>query len=91
MKLKDTIKSRNGGYSVETYVGKKTGKTFCKVYDGENHLFTAQARTWEHYNDERKGNDCFVKYEIFSTKDGKQFIYWGDTEIYADYVTEVVN
>ena len=87
--MRNTIKSSNGGYSVETYIGKKTGKTFGKVYDGDTHLFTGEVRTMADYKEEKEGNECFTKYEVFTTTDGKQFIYWGDWEINADYITPV--
>lgn len=85
--MKNTIKAKNG-YSVTTYIGKKSSKTFAKVYVGEKLLYTAIVRSMTDYKDEKENNECFIKYEVF-TANGKQFIYWGDWESNADYITTV--
>lgn len=45
----------------------------------------------EDYIDEYKndGNECAVKYEVFTTIHGNQFIYWGCLETSEDYITKV--
>lgn len=86
--MKNTIKAKDG-YKVECYKGKKTGKMFGRVFDGEHQLFIGECRTLDDYNDEKEQNECFIKYEVFTTIDGKQFIYWGDDETQADYITKV--
>ena len=35
-------------------------------------------------------NECAVKFEVFTTRKGNQFIYWGDTETGEDFITKVI-
>lgn len=62
------------------------------VMEGIHTLFTAKERTMDDYIDECKNgnNECAVKYEVFTTVEGNQFIYWGDTETCEDFITKVI-
>lgn len=93
--MKDTIKAKNG-YTVKQCIKKGQANTqsipiYGKVFDGDKLLFIAQYRSLDDYNDEckNKSNECAVKYEIFTTVKGNQFIYWGDEETGEDFLTKV--
>ena len=80
--MRNTIKSQVG-YYLETYHGR------CTIYEGKRPIFQALLRTYNDYLCEKQGNECFVQYEVFTTNDGQQYIYWVDWEIDADYITKV--
>lgn len=80
--MRNTIKSTKG-YYIETYCGR------CTIYEGDQPIFRAFLRSYDDYLAEKRGNECFVQYEVFTTNDGQQFIYWVDWELNADYITRV--
>lgn len=90
--MKDTIKA-NVGYTVKhfTLPLNPRGDKVC-VMDGIHCILKAQERSMEDYIDEYKNgnNECAVKFEVFTTIKGNQFIYWGDLETGEDFVTKVV-
>ena len=91
--MKDTIKAKVG-YSVK-YIFRKCSiaehtTKYAKVYDGEKLMFVAEVITMEDYKDEKKQNECFIFFEEFTTIKGNRFIYWGDTETGADYLTKII-
>ena len=90
--MKDTIKSKYG-YSVryamqKCAIASHTNK-IAIVYEGGREILKAELRTWQDYTEEKEGNECFCFYEKFTTEKGNEFIYWGDTEIGADYLTKI--
>lgn len=70
----------------------KTNENLRAVYDGDILLFVGELRSMEDYIDECKNgnNECAIKYEVFTTIYGNQFIYWGDIETGEDFITKVV-
>ena len=91
--MKDTIKAKIGysvGYAFRKGpIGEQEIK-IAKVYDGEKLMFKAEVRTMEDYKDEKRQNECFIFFEEFTTIKGNRFIYWGDTETGADYLTKII-
>ncbi|MBQ7340372.1 MAG: hypothetical protein IJW43_05930 [Clostridia bacterium] len=91
--MKDTIKAKIG-YRVK--YGKLKNKSIygfdkiAMVLNGEEILFNAYVRTMEDYKDEKRQNECFIFFEEFTTIKGNRFIYWGDTETGADYLTKII-
>lgn len=89
--MKDTIKSKEG-YKVRHYTCSvnENGDNVV-VFEGIHALFSGKERTMEDYIDECKNgnNECAVKFEVFTTVKGNQFIYWGDLETGEDFVTKV--
>ena len=85
--MRNTIKAKIG-YTVRK---SKSMENFRAVFDGEELLFVGDLRSMEDYIDEYKngGNECAVKYEVFTTIHGNQFIYWGCLETSEDYITKV--
>lgn len=83
--MKDTIKA-NDFYHVHNRVNVK-GLPVAEVFDGDKFLFEAERKFYSDYKDEKDGNECFVFHEVFTTRKGNQFIYWGDTELDADYIS----
>ena len=61
------------------------------VKDGTDLVIAAELRSYDDYVDEvvNGGNECAVKFGVFTDLKGKQYIYWGDDETFADYLTEV--
>lgn len=86
--MKDTIKAKDA-YHVIKVENLITGESGYRIDDGCNALFVAKMRSFADYIDEKQQNECFAFCEVFTTADGKQFIYWQDTEIDADYITEI--
>ena len=86
--MKNTIKAKNGFIVRHSEIS----DGFCKVLDGNEFLFFAELRSMEDYVDECKNgnNECAVKFEVFTTAKGNQFIYWGDIETGEDFITKVV-
>ncbi len=91
--MKDTIKAKIG-YKVK--YGKLKAISIhgfldiATIYDGEEPIFNAYVRTMEDYKDEKRQNECFIFHEQFTTIKGNRFIYWGDTETGADYLTKII-
>lgn len=85
--MRNTITAKVG-YRVKK---SKANEKLRAVYDGENLLFVGELRSMEDYIDEYKNgnNECAVKYEVFTTINGNQFIYWGCTETGEDFITKV--
>ena len=85
--MSDTIKAIEG-YRIKFCINKSGERNgFVQIWDGERFLFKAKERTLEDYNDEKSSNECFVKREVFTTRKGNQYVYWGDLETFEDYVT----
>lgn len=84
--MRDTIKA-DYGYSVRYCADGK----HCKLYDGDRLVMSAELRTKEDYDDEvlNDGNEMAVKFEVFTTAKGNQFIYWGDLETDEDFLTKL--
>lgn len=82
--MRDTIKPAKG-YSMDIH------NCICTILDGDNVILKALLRSYNDYLAEKRGNECFVQYEVFTTNDGQQFIYWVDWELDADYITRVPN
>lgn len=60
-----------------------------RIDDGVEPLFVATLRSYEAYKREKESNECFMDCEVFTDKNGVQYIYWRDNEINADYITKV--
>lgn len=86
--MKDTIKAKDA-YHVVKVKNLITGESGYRIDDGYNTLFVAKMRSFADYVDEKYQNECFDFCEVFTTAEGKQFVYWRDTEIDADYITEI--
>ena len=89
--MKDTIKAKIG-YKVRHFIcSLNDNGDDVLVMDGVHTVFTAKERTMDDYIDECKNgnNECAVTYEVFTTVKGNQFIYWGDTETFEDFITKV--
>ena len=94
--MKDTIKAKVG-YKVTSFRNgfnelrpiTDRGDN-CLVFDGDKVLYVAQLRSMDDYKDEyiNGNNECAVKYEVFTTVKGTQFIYWGCTETGEDFLTK---
>lgn len=63
----------------------------CYLFDGSKYIIFAKLRSYEDYIDECKNgnNECAQFKECFKTIDGKKYIYWCDTEINRDFLTEI--
>ena len=59
------------------------------LYDGNEFIMIAKKASWEQYKDEAKDNECFNKCEVFTSRKGKQYIYWRDEEADIDYLTPI--
>lgn len=85
--MRNTIKAKVG------YVVKhlKSDYDTIRLYDGDRLLFQGTLRTYEDYVDECvNGNDeTAVKYEVFTTVKGNQFVYWRCEEYDEDYLTQI--
>lgn len=91
--MKDTIKAKIGYRVKYAKLKNKSIYGFNKVamiLDGEEILLTAYVRTMEDYKDAKHQNECFIFHEQFTTTKGNTFIYWGDTETGADYLTKII-
>ena len=90
--MKNTIKAKDGYVVRHTRYPLNPRGDKVYVLDGEHLLFKAKERSMDDYIDEYKdgNNECAVKYEVFTTVKGNQFIYWGDTETGEDFITKVV-
>lgn len=87
--MKDTIKAQLGGYKVVPVVNAITGEKGVRIDDGHQPLFAAKLTDMDEYLSNQTGNDCFNFCEVFSTVDGKQYIYWRDEEANEDFITPV--
>ena len=85
--MRNTIKAKVG-YIVKR---RKSDPTQVRVYDGEDFLFEGEMRSYEDYVEEvvNEGNEMAVKYEVFTTTKGNQFVYWRDEEADWDLITKV--
>lgn len=83
--MRNTIKAKNG------YTVKNLKNNRAAVYDGDKKLFVGELRTMADYTDEyvNGNNECAVKYEVFTTVDNKQYVYWADSETTQDFLTLV--
>jgi hypothetical protein len=87
--MNDTIKAKNGGYRVVKVRNVLTGKTGYRIDDGSQPLFVAEKVDFDEFEWNRDGNECFALCEVFTDRDGGQWIYWRDEEVDADYITPV--
>lgn len=62
-------------------------KDMLVLFDGEILIMYAYKATREQYEDEAKNNEAFHKCEVFTSRKGKQYIYWRDEEADIDYLT----
>ena len=85
--MRSTIKAKTG-YIVKRL---KSNPNTIRLYDGDELLFQGTLRTYEDYVDECvNGNDeSAVKYEVFTTIKGSQFVYWRCEEYDEDYLTKI--
>ena len=87
---RNTIKAVSPeGYNVVKVKNIITNETGYRIDDGVGPLFVATLRSYEDYKEEKEGNECFMDCEVFTDKNGIQYIYWRDNEIDADYITKV--
>ena len=87
---RNTIKAVSPeGYNVVKVKNIITNETGYRIDDGVEPLFVATLRSYEDYKEEKEGNECFMDCEVFTDKNGIQYIYWRDNEINADYITKV--
>ncbi len=86
--MKDTVRAKDG-YRVKPVINAGTPAWMYRVYDGARPLFVAEKRSCADYREEKGGNECFRRCEVFTTVKGNQFIYWRDEETDADYITKV--
>lgn len=84
--MRDTIKATQGGYTVSE---SKSTPNRRYVKDGNTLLIVAELRTLKDYLDEREQNEMFIKFAVFTTIKGNQYIYWGDLETGEDFITKV--
>ena len=87
--MKDTIKSKNGGYRVFNCTELATGQKIYKLCDGEDVITFAYPLTEDEYTYNIINNECFEVYEVFTTVRGTQFIYCVDIETDVDYLYKV--
>lgn len=87
--MRNTITSKNGGFTVKHRTHKITGEKFTFVLDGDKPLFQAELVDMKFYKEEEEGNECFMFCEVFTTVKGNQFIYFRDNEIDVDYIVKV--
>ena len=85
--MRNTIKAKVG-YEVRHL---KSNPDTIRVYDGDECLFQGTLRTYEDYVDECKngGDETAVQYEVFTTVEGNQFVYWRCEEYNEDYLTKI--
>lgn len=85
--MRNTIKAKVG-YVVKRL---KSDPNTIRLYDGDNFLFQGTLRTYEDYVDEcvNGGDETAVKYEVFTTVKGNQFVYWQSREYDEDYLTQI--
>ena len=87
---RNTIKAVSPeGYNVVKVINIITNETGYRIDDGVQPLFVATLRSYEDYKEEKESNECFMDCEVFTDKNGVQYIYWRDNEIDADYITKV--
>lgn len=87
---RDTIKAKSPeGYNVVKVKNVITDETGYRIDDGAQLLFVATLRSYEDYKEEKECNECFMNCEVFTDRNGVQYIYWRDNEIDADYITKV--
>lgn len=87
---RNTIKAVSPeGYNVVKVRNIITDEIGYRIDDGVQPLFVATLRSYEDYKDEKENNECFMDYEVFTDRNGVQYIYWRDNEIDADYITKV--
>lgn len=65
------------------------GENARVLMDGQRAVMLCFKKSFIDYDEERKSNECFEKMEVFTTRSGKQYIYWRDNEIDIDYITLV--
>lgn len=87
--MKNTMKAKFG-FRVGVICNDEVAKLLC-VYDGPKQIIIAEERTMEDYVYEvvNENNECAVRYGVFKTMVGYQYIYWGDRETDEDYLTKV--
>ena len=99
--MKNTIKAKNGYrvikpkqetelYSLATWNFEETDADNVRVVvDGNDVIMFALLVPYADFLDEKRGNECFNLYEVFTTKKGNQYVYWRDEEIDEDRITKI--
>ena len=88
--MKDTIKAKEG-----YWIGKNQmlsynyGENARAVLDGQKVVMICTMTSLEEYQENREQNECFMQCEVFTTRDGNQFIYWTDIETGEDFITKI--
>ena len=88
--MKDTIKAKEG-----YWIGKNQmlsynyGENARAVLDGQKVVMICTMTSLEEYQENKEQNECFKQLEVFTTRDGNQFIYWIDTETCEEFITKI--
>ena len=88
--MKDTIRAKTG-YRLVTasQLKERYGEGIRILKDGDEPIMVCYIRSYADYVDEKRQNECFCEYEVFTTQKGNQYIYWRDEEIDRDFITKI--
>lgn len=84
--MRNTIKPKIE-YIVYKSYDKTEKKDMLVLFDGETLIMYAYKAPWEQYLYEAENNETFHQCEVFTSRKGKQYIYWRDEEADIDYFT----
>ena len=86
--MKNTIKAREV-YWIDSNqeIRAKCGENAKALMDGQQVVMICIKQPLEVYEYNKRENECFEKCEVFTTRSGKQYIYWRDNELDEDYIT----
>ena len=90
--MKDTIKAKDG-----YWIGKNDmlrynhGENARVLLDGMEVVMLCEIKSLQEYQDNKDGNECFREREVFTTRNGKQYIYWRDEELDENYITLIAS
>ena len=88
--MKDTIFAKEGFWvGTNDMLKYNYGPNARAVLDGEKLIMICEMTTIQEYKDNKAENECFILQEVFTTKDGNQFIYWSDAETGEDFITRI--
>ena len=86
--MRDTIKAKERYWIGSNQMIKyEYGNDARALLDGQNVVMICIKQPLEVYEYNRRENECFEKCEVFTTDNGKQYIYWRDNELDEDYIT----